>query len=269
MALTGVNTAGGLRKDKLRIIDKFGRFMPVGFITNPSTGRAGSFRFMKKRSARSPGLAGSTRVFQPRTAPRTMPGAMCWSSAAVRPAWQQRVRPVKSACVLCSSTNNPALVEAWPGQHARHAEADRLMREHIDALQAMPNVEIRCGTTIGGHYADHWIAMFDAVRLTKLRARTVVYATGAIEQPAVFGHNDLPGVMLASAAQRLIRHYAIKPFDEAVILAANGDAYRAALDLLEAGACGSEPSSISVHRRGIGSGAGQSLARRCPFTRAT
>ena len=51
---------------------------------------------------------------------------------------------------------------------------------------------------------DRWVALFDAVRMTKVRAAAVVYANGAIEQPAVFGHNDLPGVLLGSAAQRLV-----------------------------------------------------------------
>jgi sarcosine oxidase subunit alpha len=63
----------------------------------------------------------------------------------------------------------------------------------------------------------------------------VVYATGTIEQPAVFGNNDLPGIMLGSAVQRLIRLFAVKPFDAAVVLAANSDGYAAALDMAEAG----------------------------------
>jgi sarcosine oxidase subunit alpha len=33
---------------------------------------------------------------------------------------------------------------------------------------------------------------------------------GSLEQPAVFRHNDLPGVMMGSAAQRSIRHYGIR-----------------------------------------------------------
>jgi sarcosine oxidase subunit alpha len=36
-------------------------------------------------------------------------------------------------------------------------------------------------------------------RLWKIRAKQVVLATGAHERPLVFGNNDLPGVMLASA----------------------------------------------------------------------
>ena len=37
-------------------------------------------------------------------------------------------------------------------------------------------------------------------RLWKVRAKQVILATGAIERPLVFGGNDLPGVMLSSAA---------------------------------------------------------------------
>src|SRR5207302_9879420 len=65
--------------------------------------------------------------------------------------------------------------------------------------------------------------------------RSVVVATGCHEQPAVFGNNDLPGVMLASAAQRLIHLYAVKPFDRAVVLTANADGYRAAGHLHRSG----------------------------------
>ena len=67
--------------------------------------------------------------------------------------------------------------------------------------------------------------------MTKMRARAVVVASGVFEQPAVFHNNDLPGVMLASAAQRLIYRYAVKPMRSAVVLTGNDDGYDAALDL--------------------------------------
>ena len=41
--------------------------------------------------------------------------------------------------------------------------------------------------------------------------------------------------MLGSAAQRLMHLYAVKPFEQAVVLAANSDGYRVALDLHNAG----------------------------------
>ncbi|MFN9478793.1 MAG: hypothetical protein ACK6C0_04885 [Betaproteobacteria bacterium] len=60
-------------------------------------------------------------------------------------------------------------------------------------------------------------------------------AQGAFEQPAVFRNNDLPGVMLASGAQRLLRRYAVAPCSRLVLLTANAQGYAAALDALAAG----------------------------------
>ena len=74
----------------------------------------------------------------------------------------------------------------------------------------LPTLQIRTGTCAAGYYADHWVPLVDARRMTKVRARAVIVAAGAFEQPAVFRNNDLPGVMLASAAQRLIYRYAVQ-----------------------------------------------------------
>jgi sarcosine oxidase subunit alpha len=65
--------------------------------------------------------------------------------------------------------------------------------------------------------------------------RSVVIAQGAYEQPAVFRGNDLPGVMLASAAQRLL--YQARGLSRAriAVLTANAKGYAAALDALAHG----------------------------------
>ena len=120
-------------------------------------------------------------------------------------------------------------------QLAGEPEARALRRRLLNRARSLPTLEIRTSTVAAGYYADHWVALIDAVRLTKLRARSVVVATGCHEQPAVFRNNDLPGVMLASAAQRLVHQFAVRPCRAAVVLAANSEGYRAALDLVEAG----------------------------------
>lgn len=61
-----------------------------------------------------------------------------------------------------------------------------------------------------------------------VRAKRVVLATGAIERPLVFPGNDLPGVMLASAARHYARRFAVRPGNKAVIFTNNDDAYRTA-----------------------------------------
>jgi sarcosine oxidase subunit alpha len=122
---------------------------------------------------------------------------------------------------------------AW--QLARHAEAREQLESLLAHAASLSTLEIRLHTQAAGCYPDRWIALVDAHCLTKLRAKAMLVATGCYEQPAVFQNNDLPGVMLGSAAQRLLHLYAVRPFDRCVVLAANGDGYRLALDLQDAG----------------------------------
>ncbi len=55
-------------------------------------------------------------------------------------------------------------------------------------------------------------------RLIHLRAKRVVVATGAYEAPLTFEHNDLAGVMLSTAVERLIHLHGIAPGKRAVIV---------------------------------------------------
>ena len=72
-------------------------------------------------------------------------------------------------------------------------------------------------------------------RVWRLRARSVVLATGAHERPVVFADNDRPGIMLAGAARTFLRRYGVLPGRDAVVFTANDSAYDAALDLHRAG----------------------------------
>ncbi|WP_347557472.1 sarcosine oxidase subunit alpha family protein [Robbsia sp. KACC 23696] len=131
------------------------------------------------------------------------------------------------------------------------------------ALRAMPEVRILSRSTVFG-YQDHNLLTV-AQRLTdhlplaarkgsrellwKIRAKRVVLATGAQERPLVFGNNDLPGVMLASAVSTYLRRYGVLPGRNAVVFTNNDDGYQAALDLRDAGA-----QVIVVDPRGTQSG---------------
>ena len=64
----------------------------------------------------------------------------------------------------------------------------------------------------------------------------MIACTGGTSQPAVIRNNDLPGIVSAAAAQRLIRHYGVRPGLRAVVLTAGDEGYAAALDLAEHGA---------------------------------
>ncbi|MCZ2848572.1 2Fe-2S iron-sulfur cluster-binding protein [Modestobacter sp. VKM Ac-2978] len=72
-------------------------------------------------------------------------------------------------------------------------------------------------------------------RVWRLRARSIVVATGAHERPVVFADNDRPGTMLAGAARTFLHRYGVLPGREAVVFTTNDSAYDAALDLHRAG----------------------------------
>ena len=116
-------------------------------------------------------------------------------------------------------------------------------------LAAMDNVQVMTRTTIFGYYDHNTLAAVECVsdhlpvppkgkprqRMWTLYPGQVVIAAGATERPLVFGNNDKPGVMLASAARAYVNQYAVKPGSRALIATNNNDAYRTAIDLFDAG----------------------------------
>ena len=73
-------------------------------------------------------------------------------------------------------------------------------------------------------------------RLWHVRAGQVILATGSIERPIAFAHNDRPGVMLSQAARTYIRRFGVLPGKRVVIATNNDDAYKTAQALKDAGA---------------------------------
>lgn len=72
-------------------------------------------------------------------------------------------------------------------------------------------------------------------RLWKVRPRRIILAGGAIERPIVFPGNDRPGVIMASAARRYIREFAVAPGKVAVLVTNNDSGYDSIADLKKSG----------------------------------
>ena len=117
-------------------------------------------------------------------------------------------------------------------------------------LAAMPAVQVLTRTTLFGYYDHNSLSALERrtdhlgprasagtgrQRLWSIKASRVVLATGAHERPLVFADNDRPGIMLASAAQRYLNHYAALPGRRAVLFTNNDAAYEAARDIVDAG----------------------------------
>lgn len=129
------------------------------------------------------------------------------------------------------------------GGHLRWGGAEELRRlaELRDAIRDEPGIEVLLDSVVTGRYDDNWLAILQrslphvVERLVKTRAATLVVASGLIERPYVFAGNDLPGVMLGTAARRLINLYAVKLGSRAVVLTANPEGDVAAADLRRVG----------------------------------
>lgn len=72
-------------------------------------------------------------------------------------------------------------------------------------------------------------------RLRVIRARRVVFATGAVERLIAFPDNDAPGVMLAGAALSYLRRYGIAVGHRPAFFVNNDEAYEAAFAMVNAG----------------------------------
>jgi sarcosine oxidase subunit alpha len=116
-------------------------------------------------------------------------------------------------------------------------------------LSRQPNVTLLARTTAFGYFPHNLVALNERLtdhlgnlpsnlpreRTWQVRAKEVVLATGAIERPLVFPGNDRPGIMLANAARTYVNRYGVLPGTHAVVVAAHDEAYRAAIDLRNAG----------------------------------
>lgn len=122
-------------------------------------------------------------------------------------------------------------------------------QEAAARLAAMENVTVLSRTTAFGYYNHNFVGLVERVtdhvarpdrrapreRLWQVRAKRVILATGAIERHMVFGNNDRPGIMLASAARTYLNHFGVAVGKKVAIYTANDSAYEAAFDLKRAG----------------------------------
>ncbi|MBR9830321.1 MAG: sarcosine oxidase subunit alpha family protein, partial [Oceanospirillales bacterium] len=119
----------------------------------------------------------------------------------------------------------------------------------VKELQGLPDVTLLPRSTAAGYYDHNFVTVLERrtdhlgerisgktrQRLHRIRAKRVVLATGAHERPLVFGNNDLPGCLVASALSTYVNRYAVAPGNNLVLMTCNDYGYQAALDWLDAG----------------------------------
>ena len=221
------------------------RALPAGFYYKTFFGSAKRWMFYEWFIRRAAGLGDAPTEADPdRFAQRAAfcdvlvvgggPAGLAAALAAAEAG--DRVMLVEQDCLLAPSlvrdpqTLDPAWADATAAQ--------------ISALGG----RILLRTTATGYWDDNLVTLSQrlaepgeqppngtAQRRWQVRAKRVVLATGALERPIAFAHNDRPGVMLSQAVRTYVRRFGVVPGQRVVIATNNDDAYLTAAALREAG----------------------------------
>jgi sarcosine oxidase subunit alpha len=114
--------------------------------------------------------------------------------------------------------------------------ADPAVAEQLEQGARAAGVEVLTSTLAFGVFEGPLVAAAGPHTLWRIRAGEIVFATGGLEQGAVFVNNDLPGVMLSEAVDRLLALYGVRPGAKAIVVAYGSHGRETAAALEQAGA---------------------------------
>ena len=230
-----VNTYGGLRFDAAQVLQLFSAVLPVGFYYKAFYRPRALFPWWERLIRQMAGLgklSADAPCIRPKRRNRfcdvlVIGGGIAGLAAAERSA--------AAGFDVVVADENERLGGSYDYLLARDESAQQQKSSFIEQLEASENCELLVGHFAAGYYADRSVPLVGREGLVHVHAKQIIFATGLYEQPAVFRNNDLAGIMLATAAQRLVHRYAVAPCENAIVLAGNDEAYAAAIDLHSAG----------------------------------
>jgi sarcosine oxidase, subunit alpha len=225
--------AGGLRGDRLAWLDRFSRAFPAGFYYKAFHSKRW-FPTWERLIRRMTGLGvldlGTPRLSSAKRYDHcdvlVVGGGASGLQAALAAA-------AAGAQVLLVDENARLGGRAFDARHGSLGLEG--LQRLLAAVAAEPRIRTLTSAFAAGWYADRWVPVVTRDHIVKVRCGAAVVATGAWAQPAVFRHNDLPGVMTADAALRLAHRHAVDVGRRLVVLAGHAEGYGAALDLLALG----------------------------------
>lgn len=109
----------------------------------------------------------------------------------------------------------------------------------IEEVKGYDNVKILHSTTALGIYEDGVITLEQITEsqevYLKVRAKSIIIGTGALEKSLPFPNNDLPGIYGAGAVQTLMNEYLVKPGKRVLMVGAGNIGLIVSYQLLQAG----------------------------------
>ncbi|MBI6680443.1 (2Fe-2S)-binding protein [Pseudomonas viridiflava] len=234
---SGQNFNGSLDNDKDAVLGKFSKFMPVGFYYRSFYKPKGMWKIWEPIIRKKAGLGVLDLKFQPEYYDK----AYLFTDLAIIGAGPAGLQ---AALTAANAGAQVLLIEqqAILGGSLTYARFDlegqragQVRSELVEAVEGHANIRVLKQATCNAWFTDNYLPVIQGKRLYKVRATQCLVCSGSFDQPVIFRNNDLPGVMLTSAVQRLMKLYAVKPGKRAVVLTGNDDGYLAALDLNDQG----------------------------------
>ena len=257
MEVGAQNVRGDPRFDVFGFLDRLDRFMPAGFYYRLFHRPARAARFFQERMR---GLAG-LGVLRPDAAERMDAGEGAHAGERA-----ERYLHADVAVVGGGPAGLSAALEAgrlglrvclferrpWLGGHLDwRVREGRPLADDVSALveevERTASIRLFRHAPVTGIWGENLLTGFqlagrgaplDGARGEshwECRARTIVIATGSIERPLVFEHNDRPGVLQADTAIRLARTYGVRPGAAAAFSVGDDLGLEAAADLAALG----------------------------------
>ncbi|PXF32763.1 aminomethyltransferase [Pokkaliibacter plantistimulans] len=237
MQVSGQNYAGSLDKDRDALLGKFSKFMPVGFYYRSFYKPKGAWKLWEPLIRKKAGLGVLDLGFKPGYYDKAYlfadvvvigAGPAGLQAALTAANNGARVMLVEQERLLGGSLN-------WARFDIAGERAASLRSALVEAVEQHPDIQVLTEATCNAWFTDNYLPVIQGKRMYKVRARECIVAAGTFDQPVIFRNNDLPGVVLTSAAQRMMKLYGVKPGQQAVVLTGNDDGYLAALDLHQQG----------------------------------
>jgi sarcosine oxidase subunit alpha len=241
------NVVGTPERDFVSFIDKLDRFLPAGFYYHYFHRPYRLWPFFQNRLRKAAGLGRLKPSFRTKGVfDEIYPRAeVCVIGAG--PAG------IQAALAAATQGLRVILLEArpWPGGFLDYRASEystgipfhQRARQLADQIEDNRNIRFFPRTFMMGFYGNNLITAFQVGRKTdyfderyiEIRAESVVVATGCIERPAIFDHNDRPGIMQVGCTHRLARTYGLLPGKRAVFSIGDDLGLEAAMDLFDLG----------------------------------